>query len=477
MTYLPVASKPLARALVLALTCACAALLLGAAHADAAVFAPTFDQTLTNPSSTGQNTGMSATITKDPAASNFKSLSIYEPPQVAFNFTALGSSTDMCPSSSMPLSTSAFNPASCPAAAKVGTVTINSPSYPSAATGVVYVINKSPIPWFGVDINPTSAPGNPAGVTLRFGFVTAFPQTDPLCDPNVDPCQVQLRFTTIGLAGVAISKIDLRLDGPSRTGSSGTLSGQLFVLETIACSSSLTSKATFTPVTGSTTTVTDTDLVCAPPQFNQTFQTPTAGSITTSDWKWQYQVQPSNLKTLTVLLPPTVVLNFAELGSPSGMCPASSMPTSTSPFNPASCPASAKTGIFTLNSPTYFGPATGDVYLINNSTPFPWIGIDVNPSSASGNPAGVTLRFAFVTSLQQFDPLCDPDVEICQVQLTYTSSGLPNVSTNSAALAFTRPIFTLDPPPCTASVVTTAKLKPFTGSTTTINDTDTISGC
>lgn len=54
--------------------------------------------------------------------------------------------------------------------AQVGSFSISSPLWPEPLVGKLSVVSKAPIPWFGIDINP-SIPGNPPGVTLRFLIV------------------------------------------------------------------------------------------------------------------------------------------------------------------------------------------------------------------------------------------------------------------------------------------------------------------
>lgn len=486
MTYTSIATSRSRRASVFALLFAALIVCLsfGATRASAATFAPTFDQTLSSPSA-GTATGLTATITKNASASNFKQIAISESPQLSLNFAAYGSAVDQCPSASMPSTTSVFNPASCPAQAKVGTITITSPTYSRAATGNVYLIAKSPVPWLGVDINPASAAGNPAGLTARFAFVGMLAFVDPACNPDTDPsgfCQQQLRYTSAQLPNIKLSKIVLNLNGPNRAGSSGVLSGKLFSLVTAPCVSPIVTKAVFTPVSGTAKTVTDTDAIsgCGP-KFNQTFANPTAGASTSAVWDWDYASQATNLKNLEIKESKDVGLNFAAVGSPTTLCPSSAMASGVSTFDASSCPASAKAGSFTINSPAYSGPATGDVYLINKS-PIPWIGIDIKPTTAVGNPAGLNLAIGFAGGLQNVSATCNPDTEpsgFCQQQIRFQANNLPDVAIASAKLTFSRALFTLNSADgaCASPFTTTGNFYSYANVITPFVDADSVSGC
>jgi hypothetical protein len=215
--------------------------------------------------------------------------------------------------------------------------------------------------------------------------------------------------------------------------------------------------------------------------FNQTFSNPTAGSSSAATWDWSFPAQPSNLKMLRINESPDVSLNPAGLGTQ--FCSPTAWPTLTSPFDPSLCPPGAKIGSFTIKSPSYSAPATGDVYIIapTGSLGLPKIGVDVRPTTAPGNPAGVNVNFGFTMSLPQQDPTCDVATDpngFCQQIYSFLGRGLPDVSISQAKLTFTNQIFTVGGAGCQSPIFTSvAMFTPISGSSSSIVDADPISGC
>ena len=106
---------------------------------------------------------------------------------------------------------------------------IKSPVLPTTITGDVYLIKKSPLPWFGVVIKAPQY-----GVDVRLTGVTGLPQVDPACDPTTDPsgfCQSQISVSFAGAPDLPVTSIKFDLSGPTRTGVGGAqLSGDMVVI-------------------------------------------------------------------------------------------------------------------------------------------------------------------------------------------------------------------------------------------------------
>lgn len=453
--------------------------------------AATFNQTFSNPAAEA-TTRQTIAVSSVGDASHLAKITVTEPANLGFNNSALGATSDRCPSSSMPSASSAFDPSSCPTQAKIGRITVDLAT--ESATGDIYVINKSQFPWLGIDINPSSASGNPANLTFRFALTSSWPYVDPTCDPETNEsgwCQQQLKWTTTSFQGTEIVSANITIGTTLSRG--GSLSGNLFALPSEPCDVSLTTTGALKAVDNSVTTVIDNDWLYCPfvPTFSQTLSNPTAGELTGVTWDWTNSAGASNIKTLAVDSDPRLGPNVPAFGSGDDQCPSSSMPTLTSAFDVSTCPAQAKIGTFSIDSPDYSGPATGDAYIITKS-PVPWIGINVSPSTASGNPSGLTLQFPFVPSLQQVDPLCDPEIEpsgFCQPRFHVQSFGLPDVRVASAQLAFNGPdrngangtlsgkLFYMPSIDCSTPMETTARFTPFAGIPYSVTDHDPITGC
>ncbi len=453
--------------------------------------AATFAQSFSNPAA-GANVRQSVAVSSSGDASHLTKITITEPPGLGFNGPALGSSSDKCPSTSMPLYSSIFDPSSCPSQAKIGAITVELAS--GTATGDVYLINKSQFPWLGVDINPSSAAGNPEGLTLRFAFTSSWPYVDPSCDPETNEsgwCEQQLQWASTSLQGNEIISTNFTFGTTAARG--GSLSGNLFALPTDPCAVNITTKGALKAADNSVTTVLDNDwLYCAfAPTFSQTLSNPVAGQLSGVTWEWSTSPGSSNIKSLIVDSDPRIGPNIPAFGTSEDQCPSSSIPTLTSPFDVSVCPSQAKIGTITIDSPDYAGPATGDLYIVGKS-PVPWLGVNIDPTTAGGNPSGLTLQFVFVPSIVQVDPSCDPETEpsgFCQSRVRIQSFGLPDVSIDTAQLVFDGPdrtgvngtlsgkLFYLPSTDCNTPLETTARLTPFVGPVYSVTDQDSFTGC
>ncbi|MGB3951877.1 MAG: hypothetical protein WBK99_01835 [Solirubrobacterales bacterium] len=196
---------------------------------DTVKFVPTaFSVSAATPAA-GAATGLSVAIDFPENSASLNRITVKLPPQIGPNFPSFGASGDMCPSTAAPIPTSPFAPSVCPSQARVGSVTIETPLLPDPVGGDVYLINKSPIPWLGIDVHPGIA-GNPKGVYIRLTGSTALPQVDPTCDgltTSLGFCQSQISASFFNIPDAPISSIDLSLDGPSRAGIGGPLPGQI----------------------------------------------------------------------------------------------------------------------------------------------------------------------------------------------------------------------------------------------------------
>lgn len=212
-------------------------------------FAPVINQVLSDPVA-GQKTGVNATVDVPIDNSTIRALRVTEPPVLGPAYPSFGAAADQCPSAAAQLPTSVFDPTNCPAQSKVGTMTITTPLLPHTITGDVFLINKSPLPWFGVKFDDP-------GISFRLTGVTSTPQVDSSCDPNTDPlgfCQTQVSLIFNNLPDVPITHVDFDLNGPDRTGVNNvTLSGKILQVASTGdsvCLASSPAKSTSVGFTG-----------------------------------------------------------------------------------------------------------------------------------------------------------------------------------------------------------------------------------
>lgn len=162
--------------------------------------------------------GADTTIGIPAGQSRVKNLTNYQPSSVGVSIVGYGTAAQKCAGSSAQ-PTSIFT-ANCPAdgSAKVGKITIDSPLFPQPLVGNVLAIGKSPIPWLGIDINPSVSPTNPAGVTLR---LTAMTNLTPIpgcvsSGSGFQPwCGDRYQLRIAGMPDIPITSVDLDLSGRS----------------------------------------------------------------------------------------------------------------------------------------------------------------------------------------------------------------------------------------------------------------------
>ncbi|MBI4898085.1 MAG: hypothetical protein HY827_06935 [Actinobacteria bacterium] len=224
-------------------------------------FGPNVNQVVTDPVA-GHLTGIKATITTVANDSNMKSIRVTEPPALAPNYPSFGNTDDMCPSEAAPDPDSIFDEYAgngCPAQSLVGTMQISTPLLPFDLYGNVYLIDKAPLPWFGVAIDSS-------GIRLRLTGVTSTPQVDPLCNPATTPlgyCQTQISVVFNNLPDVPLTQVIFDLNGPDRTGNSANLSGKLLKVASAgspACASG-PAKSAFEPFSAPGTYVNRTQTI------------------------------------------------------------------------------------------------------------------------------------------------------------------------------------------------------------------------
>lgn len=174
-------------------------------------FAPTVNQVF---SSTAASTtsAVVATVTLPSGNGSIQNLTVVEPPAFGPNYPAFGRAQDMCPSASATLST-VFDPTNCPSQSIVGSMVINTPLLPTPLTGTVYLINKTPLPWFGVKFDQP-------GISVRLTGITDLVKVDPACDEATDPngfCQKQISVRFNNVPDVPVSTVVFSLNSGPRT--------------------------------------------------------------------------------------------------------------------------------------------------------------------------------------------------------------------------------------------------------------------
>jgi hypothetical protein len=145
------------------------------------------------------------------------------PPYIAPDFSAFGYPADQCPNTTVTTEnaddTVAFKvfrpsvgmPGGCPDSARVGKAIITTPLLDGPVVGDVYLINSSPIPWLGIEVDPNVDPGNPQGVTIGLVGFTDTPFYDSSCVTSGCPKGITANFTS--LPDVPLSSVDLQLGG------------------------------------------------------------------------------------------------------------------------------------------------------------------------------------------------------------------------------------------------------------------------
>lgn len=187
-----------------------------ATNCDALPFAPTINQTFTNPVA-GQLTGVVADITLPPGSAAMRMVSVREPRSIAVNLDAFGDTADQCPPDAAPSSLSIFNEAGCPLQSVVGTMRVDTPLLPEPLTGKVYLIKRSPLQWLGVVLKGQ-------GVEVRLTGASSLPNADPSCNEEEEPtgvCQSLIQVTFSNIPDLPITNIKLTLHGENRVSARG----------------------------------------------------------------------------------------------------------------------------------------------------------------------------------------------------------------------------------------------------------------
>lgn len=139
--------------------------------------------------------------------------------------------------------------------------------------------------------------------------------------------------------------------------------------------------------------------------------------------------QPST-RSMTVQFPPSVAPNTNAFGEDWNQCPTTSISTGAggqNVFNAAECPSEAKIGTVEIQTPLLPDPLEGYLYLITSS-PLPNLGIWVDPTTGSNNPAGVTIGLYGKTyGTNAISPNCLPiDYSSCLSGLAASFDYLPD---------------------------------------------------
>ncbi|MBJ7458188.1 MAG: hypothetical protein JHD02_03270 [Thermoleophilaceae bacterium] len=186
-------------------------------------FGPTLLQEFSS-TAAGTKSDALATLTVPEGHSTVRNIRVLEPQTFGPNYPAFGQAADMCPGSAAD-ETIAFDSSECPPQAVVGTMTLNTPLLNRPLVGTVYLINKQPLPWFGVKIEE-------AGINVTLTGFTDIVKVDPLCseqNPNgsIGFCQKQISVSFLEVPDVPISSVEFSLQNGPREGVAGTLQGNL----------------------------------------------------------------------------------------------------------------------------------------------------------------------------------------------------------------------------------------------------------
>jgi hypothetical protein len=202
-------------------------------------YAPNITQVLSSPTA-GTASAVTATLTQPADQSSTQRIFVKEPPKFGANFGAFGNASAQCPSGSaaaagaVGIGNSPFDPSSCPATARIGQALITTPLLETPVVADVYLINKTPLPWLGIHVDPTlTYPGRPAGetnpenVTVNLLSTTATPTVHPTCssgngDPNCgigftncdtdsQVCQSQITVSAPILPDIPLTQLKLFL--------------------------------------------------------------------------------------------------------------------------------------------------------------------------------------------------------------------------------------------------------------------------
>jgi hypothetical protein len=228
-------------------------------------FTPTFDQTFSS-SMAGDNVSINWSISSPAGTEGIRRVRVNQDPALVPNYAAYGGYSDSCPA--IPSSVTTFDVSSCPAQARIGSVSIEASGYASPIAGHIYQISSTPIPRFGIDVSG-AIPGNPSGVAFQMFINTSIRQTDPLCDVFIESCPTYLSMLLQDIPNIGVTGISLTLGGIERVGSYGPLPEPFMIhpefgVENCVDGSSLVTSAVFTGWNAGSATVADSDPYTCP---------------------------------------------------------------------------------------------------------------------------------------------------------------------------------------------------------------------
>jgi hypothetical protein len=367
----------------------------------------------------------------------------------------------------------------CPAASKIGTalVTATSAGGPLTGSGDVFLTEA-----------PTSADAGGIAIKVPLGTGTFIARGGQYTIKNTNAQQLSIRDIPTAVGSTAISVTRLKLDLNGATNRLLTNASKCSAASSFGLSLTFPDGSVSAPIsvpyqsTGCTT-------VPFNPTVTQSFPaTPQAGQATGIIVDVDLPIDNGTLASLTVLEPPAFGPNFTAFGAPSDQCPSSAAVTPTSLFDATSCPASAKIGKMTINTPLLIAPLVGDVYLINKS-PLPWFGVKFASNQ------GITLSLVGVTATPKLNPACDPATDpsgFCQSQISTRFSLLPDTPLTHVKFDLTMPdraastgtisskvlnVITAGDPLCVPSAPGSWSATSHTGATRSGNQTIPIAGC
>ena len=176
--------------------------------------------------------GTLATSTLAEGSKMIKDIVNYQPASLGANLSAFGSAAQKCTGAGA--SPTTIWTGACPVSgiAEIGYMTIDTPLLEDPLVGRIKAINKTPIPWLGIEIarNATWGATNPIGVTLRLTGVTDL-QDPPNCTPTGVPHCTDaghIKITFSGLPDVPLTGAVLDLSGEEAR-PLGTLSPLLII--------------------------------------------------------------------------------------------------------------------------------------------------------------------------------------------------------------------------------------------------------
>ncbi|MGH2906496.1 MAG: hypothetical protein ACRDKI_06965, partial [Solirubrobacterales bacterium] len=169
--------------------------------------------------------GVTATVNLPIGNSPLSKLVAYLPQGIGVNFEALGSTADRC--SGATVSTVRIFTGVCPVQARLGTMTINTPLLANTVKAKVMVAGTTPVPSFGVQIDPTVDAANPSGTTLRLTGLNNTVTGAPGCADGATPtsrafwCGTRIFSTFAGLPDIPLTQVTLDISGQTPRPPSG----------------------------------------------------------------------------------------------------------------------------------------------------------------------------------------------------------------------------------------------------------------